>query len=54
VLAIIEFPVGARFCRAHVAIVEFHAPKHFPTRRIVLKLAVVHALDTLDLIEACA
>jgi hypothetical protein len=60
VLAIGEFPVARSYNRstvaaaacAHVAVVEFDAPKHFPARRVVLELAVVHALYTLDLIEA--
>lgn len=45
-------PTVAATARAHVAVVEFDAPKHFPARRIVLELAVVHALYALDLIEA--
>ena len=60
VLAVIEFPVSRSYnrstvaatARADVAIVQFDAPKHFPARRIVLELSVVHALNALDLIEA--
>ena len=60
ILTIGEFPVARAYnrstvvaaARAHVAVVEFDAPKHFPARRIVLELSVVHALNTLDLIEA--
>ena len=60
ILTIGEFPVSRSYnrstvaatARADVAIVEFDAPKHFPARSIVLELSVVHALNTLDLIEA--